>query len=66
MPDLTKCTHENDDSILKNKSGQKNAKSCSGGIIACVVMMQHVKAVAVAIAVLALKQCFFGKYVVVV
>ncbi len=39
----------NDDSILKNKSGQKNAKSCSGGIIACVVMMQHVKAVAVAV-----------------
>ena len=48
----------NDDSILKNKSGQKNAKSCSGGIIACVVMMQHDKAIAVAVAVLTLQECF--------
>ena len=38
--------------------------SSSGGIIACAVVMQHVKAVAVA--VLALQQWIFRKHVVVV
>ena len=54
----------NEDSVLKNMSAQKIQHSSSGGIIACVVMMQHVKAVAVAL--LALQHWFFGKYVGVV
>ena len=53
----------NENSLPRNKMTQKKISSSSGGIIACVIMMQHMKEVAVA--VLACSNGFFGKYVVV-
>ncbi len=50
--------------IEKERVHKRVQSFSSGGIIACVVMMQHDKAVAVAM--LALQQYHFGNYVVVV